>query len=107
MRKRISSNLSKLENFAPKILLCAQLAVLSVRNANIVSEGKASELGVLNFELGIILGFAYDFELFSCELEDIVLFLFFSVVGAWLRRDAIASYVCLVCCNSQLNNSKS
>ena len=27
--------------------------------------------------------------------------------GAWLRRDAIASYVCLVCCNSQLNNSKS
>ncbi len=30
-----------------KILLCAQLAVLSVRNANIVSDGKASELGVL------------------------------------------------------------
>ena len=29
-------------NFAPKILLCAQLIVLSVRNANIVSEGKAS-----------------------------------------------------------------
>ena len=28
---------SKLENFAPKILLCAQLAVLSIRNANIVS----------------------------------------------------------------------
>ena len=28
-------------------------------------------------------------------------------VGAWLRRDAIASYVCLVCCNLQLNNSKS
>ena len=27
--------------------------------------------------------------------------------AAWLRRDAIASYVCLVCCNSQLNNSKS
>ena len=22
-------------------------------------------------------------------------------VGAWLRRDAIASYVCLVCCNSK------
>ena len=63
-------------------MLCAQLAVLSVRNANIVSEGKASELGVLNFELGIILGFAYDFELFSCELEDVVLFLVFSVVGA-------------------------
>ena len=30
-----------------------------------------------------------------------------TMVGAWLRRDAIASYVCLVCCNSQLNNSKS
>ena len=28
---------SKLENFAPKILLCAGLIVLSVRNANIVS----------------------------------------------------------------------
>ena len=27
--------------------------------------------------------------------------------AAWLWRDAIASYVCLVCCNSQLNNSKS
>ena len=27
--------------------------------------------------------------------------------AAGLRRDAIASYVCLVCCNSQLNNSKS
>ena len=27
--------------------------------------------------------------------------------AAWLRRDAIASYVCLVCCNLQLNNSKS
>ena len=32
-----------------------------------------SEFGVLNFELGIILGFAYDFELFSCELEEFVL----------------------------------
>ena len=97
VREHANAAHSKLENFAPKILLCAQLAVLSVRNANIVSEGKASELGVLNFELGIILGFAYDFELFSCELEDIVLFLVFSFVGAWLRRDAIASYVCLVC----------
>ena len=46
---------------------------MSVRNANIVSDGKASELGVLNFELGIILGFACDFELFSCELEEFVL----------------------------------
>ena len=27
----------KLENFAPKISLCAELAVLSVRNANIVT----------------------------------------------------------------------
>ena len=42
---------SKLKNFAPKILLCVQLIVLSIRNANIVSDGKASELGVLNFEL--------------------------------------------------------
>ncbi|OZT05384.1 hypothetical protein CHL74_00495 [Prevotella sp. 885] len=70
MYKHIGSKRSKLKNFAPKILLCAQLAVLSVRNANIVSDGKASELGVLNFELGIILGFACDFELFSCELQQ-------------------------------------
>ena len=49
MRKRISSNLSKLENFAPKILSCAELIVLSIRNANIVSDGKASELGIRNF----------------------------------------------------------
>ena len=42
---------SKLKNFAPKILLCAERGVLSIRNANIVSDGKASELGVLNFEL--------------------------------------------------------
>ena len=27
---------SKLKNFAPKILLCAELIVLSIRNANIV-----------------------------------------------------------------------
>ena len=40
---------SKLKNFAPKILLCAQLGVLSVRNANIVSDGMPSELGVLNY----------------------------------------------------------
>ena len=49
MRKRISSNRSKLENFAPKILSCAELIVLSIRNANIVSDGKASELGIRNF----------------------------------------------------------
>ena len=35
---------SKLKNFAPKILLCAGLIVLSVRNANIVSDGKASAM---------------------------------------------------------------
>ncbi len=29
---------SKLKNFAPKILLCAQLIVLSIRNANIVRQ---------------------------------------------------------------------
>ena len=49
MCKRISSNRSKLENFAPKILSCAELVVLSIRNANIVSDGKASELGIRNF----------------------------------------------------------
>ena len=49
MRKRISSNRSKLENFAPKILSCAELIVLSIRNANIVSDGKASELGIMSF----------------------------------------------------------
>ena len=30
--------LKKLKNFAPKILLCAQLIVLSIRNANIVRQ---------------------------------------------------------------------
>ena len=29
---------SKLNNFAPKILLCAQLALLAIRNANIVTD---------------------------------------------------------------------
>ena len=36
MYEHIGSKCSKLKNFAPKILLCAQLIVLSVRNANIV-----------------------------------------------------------------------
>ena len=36
MYKHIISKRSKLKNFAPKILLCAQLIVLSIRNANIV-----------------------------------------------------------------------
>ena len=49
MCERISSNRSKLENFAPKILSCAELIVLSIRNANIVSDGKASELGIMSF----------------------------------------------------------
>ena len=49
MRKRISSNRSKLENFAPKILSCAELIVLSIRNANIVSDGKASEFWIMSF----------------------------------------------------------
>ena len=41
---------SKLKNFAPKILLCAEVIVLSIRNANIVFGETAEELGVLNFE---------------------------------------------------------
>ena len=52
MYERVVSKCSKLKNFAPKILLCVQLIVLSIRNANIVSDGKASELGIWNFELG-------------------------------------------------------
>ena len=36
MYKHIVSKCSKLTNFAPKILLCAEWAVLSIRNANIV-----------------------------------------------------------------------
>ncbi|MBD9245994.1 MAG: hypothetical protein EGQ52_00660 [Prevotella sp.] len=43
MYKHVISNRSKLKNFAPKILLCAQLIVLSIRNANIVF-GTAEEL---------------------------------------------------------------
>ena len=38
----LSLHAQKLKNFASKILLCAELIVLSVRNANIVSDGKAS-----------------------------------------------------------------
>ena len=34
----ITAARSKLENFGPKISLCAQLAVLSDKNANIVQE---------------------------------------------------------------------
>ena len=49
MCKGISSNRSKLENFAPKILLCAELIVLNIRNANIVSDGKASEFWIMSF----------------------------------------------------------
>ena len=49
MCERISSNRSKLENFAPKILSCAELIVLSNRNANIVSDGKASEFWIMSF----------------------------------------------------------
>ena len=49
MYECIASKRSKLKNFAPKILLCVQLIVLSIRNANIVSDGKASELGIRNF----------------------------------------------------------
>ena len=29
---------SKLKNFAPKIMLCAHLALLAIRNANIVTD---------------------------------------------------------------------
>ncbi|OZT03031.1 hypothetical protein CHL74_12500 [Prevotella sp. 885] len=36
MYKYIVSKRSKLKNFAPKILLCAERRVLSIRNANIV-----------------------------------------------------------------------
>ena len=41
MYKHIISKRSKLKNFAPKILSCAERGVLSIRNANIVSDGKA------------------------------------------------------------------
>mgnify|MGYP006958018706 CR=1 FL=1 len=58
---------SKLKNFAPKILLCAQLIVLSIRNANIVSDGKASELGILNFEFLLMQAAKPSGELFSAS----------------------------------------
>ena len=67
MYKHIGSKCSKLKNFAPKILLCAQLAVLSVRNANIVSDGKASELGILNFEFLLMQAAKPSGELFSAS----------------------------------------
>ncbi len=39
MYKHVISKRSKLKKFAPKISSCAQLIVLSIRNANIVSDG--------------------------------------------------------------------
>ena len=39
MYKHVISKRSKLKNFAPKISSCAGLIVLSIRNANIVSDG--------------------------------------------------------------------
>ena len=51
VREHANAARSKLENFAPKISLCAELVVLSVRNANIVFGGTAEELGILSFEL--------------------------------------------------------
>ena len=67
MFKHIISKRSKLKNFAPKILLCAERGVLSVRNANIVSDGKASELGVLNFEFLLMQAAKPSGELFSAS----------------------------------------
>ena len=67
MYKYIISKRSKLKNFAPKILLCAQLAVLSVRNANIVFGGTAEELGILNFEFLLRQAAKPSGELFSAS----------------------------------------
>ena len=53
MYKQFILTRSKLKNFAPKILLCAQVIVLSIRNANIVFVRTSEELA--HFEL-IILG---------------------------------------------------
>ena len=58
---------SKLKNFAPKILLCAQLGVLSVRNANIVFGGTAEELGIRNFEFLLRQAAKPSGELFSAS----------------------------------------
>ena len=41
--KQIISKRSKLKNFAPKILSCAGRGILSIRNANIVSDGIPSQ----------------------------------------------------------------
>ena len=67
MYKHVGSKRSKLKNFAPKILLCAQLAVLSVRNANIVFGGTAEELGILNFEFLLMQAAKPSGELFSAS----------------------------------------
>ena len=67
MYKHIGSKRSKLKNFAPKILLCAQLGVLSVRNANIVFGGTAEELGILNFEFLLMQAAKPSGELFSAS----------------------------------------
>ena len=67
MYKHIGSKRSKLKNFAPKILLCAQLGVLSVRNANIVFGGTAEELEILNFEFLLRQAAKPSGELFSAS----------------------------------------
>ena len=67
MYKHIISKRSKLKNFAPKILLCAERGVLSVRNANIVFGGTAEELGILNFEFLLMQAAKPSGELFSAS----------------------------------------
>ena len=67
MFKRVISKCSKIKNFAPKILLCAELGVLSVGNANIVFSGTAEELGILNFEFLLRQAAKPSGELFSAS----------------------------------------
>ena len=73
MYKHVVFKRSKLKNFAPKILLCAQLIVLSIRNANIVSDGMPSELGVLNFEFLLRQAAKPSGELFSASPAILIL----------------------------------
>ena len=67
MYERIVSKCSKLKNFAPKILLCAQLIVLSIRNANIVFGRTTEELGILIFEFLLRQAAKPSEELFSAS----------------------------------------
>ena len=107
MYKHIGSKRSKLKNFAPKILLCAELGVLSVRNANIVFGGTAEELGILNFEF-LLRQAAKPSGDFWIVRQGALWIAHFELIGWNLCSCLLVKKICIPVktANSKLNNSK-